>query len=81
MGSIDGLYLTLVQYNDLLHITAWGDDPANGTDYYYGRISAAYSSNDEIAVDLERCLEQPLQRRPVRGLLPVARALPEQGGT
>lgn len=49
MGSTDGLwYLTLVQYNDLLHITHWGDDPANGTDYYYGRISAGYTSNDEI---------------------------------
>jgi len=49
LGSEDGLwYLTLVQYNDLLSITAWGDDPSNGTDYYYGRISAGYSSNDEI---------------------------------
>ena len=49
LGSEDGLwYMTLVQYNDLLTITAWGDDPSNGTDYYYGRISAGYSSNDEI---------------------------------
>jgi hypothetical protein len=49
MPSEDKLYfLTLVQYNDLLHITAYGDDPADGTDHYYGRISATYTEDDEI---------------------------------
>ena len=49
MPSEDGLYfLTLVQYNDLLSITAYGDDPADGTDHYYGRIAATHTEDDEI---------------------------------
>ena len=53
MGSEDGnWYLTLVQVNNIITITGWGDDPANGTDHYYGRIQNGYTADDEVyAVD------------------------------
>ena len=41
-------WMTLVQYNDLLHISAAGDPAADGTDYYYGRIGATYTEADEV---------------------------------
>ncbi len=41
-------WMTLVQYNDVLSLTAAGDSPADGTDFYYGRISAIYAEADEI---------------------------------
>ena len=49
MPSSDGsFYMTLVQYNDLLHIHPYGDPAEDGTTFYYGRISPGYSQDDEI---------------------------------
>ena len=49
LPSSDGLYfMTLVQYNDLLHIHPYNDPAEDGTTFYYGRIQATYTQDDEI---------------------------------
>ena len=49
LPSSDGqFYMTLVQYNDLLHIHPYGEQAQFGTSFYYGRISPGYSQDDEI---------------------------------
>ena len=49
LPSNDGLYfMTLVQYNDLLHIHPYNDPAEDGTDFYYGRIQATHTQDDEI---------------------------------
>ena len=41
-------FMTIVVINNILAITGYGDDPADGTDYYYGRIENGYTGNDEV---------------------------------
>jgi hypothetical protein len=49
LPSSDGLYfMTLVQYNDLLHIHPYNDPAEDGTSFYYGRLSATHGQDDEI---------------------------------
>lgn len=49
LPSSDGLYfMTLVQYNDLLHIHPYNDPAEDGTTFYYGRIQSTYTQDDEI---------------------------------
>ena len=40
--------MTLVQYNDILHIHPYNDPAEDGTTFYYGRIQATYTQDDEI---------------------------------
>ena len=49
LPSTDGsFYMTLVQYNDLLHLHPYGEQAQFGTSFYYGRISPGYTQDDEI---------------------------------